>query len=201
MSFSLATVIYGDETYQKNLEPCTKTSEISKLWRFRSSGKFPVARAYNRVIDNSDGCDYVVFAHPDVKFSEEFLGNVSSLFSSMPELGVIGTCGEDISGKTIRANKKETMRDLAFVDSCLFAVRKSEAIRFDSKRFPGFHMYAEDLCCEYRWSGKRVVCILDVGFKHFSTTFKKEGPCWGSYCSDREKMARKWKGKVNVVIS
>ncbi len=158
----------------------------------------PPAAAYNEFLETASGI--VCFLHADTTsrgLDAAIRRTIAAHGIGVP-LGVVGAGsqwarrGIDITSPTC--------------DGCLIVVDSDRPERFDSETFDGWHLYAEDYCCQfggcrlidlngYEWyQGMQI--IGTPWFVHHSHTMHREGGAWGDYGKYKKRLNEKWQSNV-----
>jgi hypothetical protein len=170
-TFTFAVAVNDRSVLENNLlaSPCLASPhahEILVQEGFRSAG-----HAYNDAIDRSPN-DLIVFAHQDMIFPEQWLGQVENALDYLeqndPNWGVLGCYGETrdrkgrgsvyqsglgLIGKTI-----ERPVPIQTLDEIVLIFRKSSLLRFDED-LPHFHLYGTDICLRAGQAGRTSYAI------------------------------------------
>jgi hypothetical protein len=129
------------------------------------------AKAYNDAIDQSHN-DFIVFAHQDVIFPEQWLNQLESALEYLedqdPMWGVLECYGETPghegrgcvyqSGLGIVGATFEHPTPIQTLDEIVLILRKSSHLRFDDN-LPHFHLYGTDICLRAERLGRRNYAI------------------------------------------
>jgi len=172
------------------LLPCLDAPLVEKVILQEGYPGFCLA-AYNNYILDTAETEYVVFAHPDVRFSKDVFEKVVSLLSvSGGGVGAVGLHGSTFSDGAVNGTTVSGSQAVCEIDCCFFAVRRDCGFRFDSWTFNELHGHVEDLSWQLRAVGLKVVVVEDSKFEHLRG-FKGE---WGRYVEFRTKLRNKWAG-------
>ena len=195
---ALASVYLDEEMLQKHLIQYIPDS-ITERHFIQGTRPSNMAALYNRVLVSAKS-RYVIFAHPDVSFSEEVCSLLVSELKG--DVGVTGLVGVSGPGKYVWANSIQESQEVLSLDSCLMAVDREHGIHFDEGTFNELHLYCEDYCYAARSKGLRCLVVPAKQFWHESTTLKKDGACWGNYMGFHKLLMSKWKWRFgNDVVT
>ncbi len=210
----IATVGTDTEDFSKYLlESVRVLGNYPVIWRW-GTGATCLAREYNKVL-RSTAQRFVLFVHPDVEFTPDFLIYADFAFQD-PRVGAIGFYGCGMDGLHWRGgppkcwNSPSDIPDyvhfiaglkhpVASLDSCCLLVDRSQGVFFDEQLFDGLHLHVEDYCFQQRAQGRSIM-VVKTGFcdHHGTTTNKNRAGCaWGDYATYHQKLLDKWRGKLN----
>jgi hypothetical protein len=185
----------GDENaYEDLLSNCLWDRYVKNTYLVRGYIN-SIAECYNGILRMVDGL--VVFAHPDVSFSESFYDDAKREIEE--GAGAVGLVGNFYEKSAVWANKIDKPTVVNTLDCCLIAFDSRLGIKFDEEIFDEYHCYVEDICCQIRKWGKEVVVVPNEGFVHASTTWSKNNNgSWGKYYRYRRKLINKWSPIISI---
>lgn len=154
-----------------------------------TNNAYSASTALNLGIDCSKS-EYLIFVHQDVKLLDNWFELLNQAILKADDWSVIGSAGigleytyndvgkwggskidKSIAVGTVYDSDESTtpywngskqLQKVHCVDECLFIVKKSTGLRFDS-RFNGFHLYGVDMCLQARSAGYNVYsCHLPI---------------------------------------
>jgi len=141
---------------------------------------------------------YILFCHPDAKFSKDIFDPVEDLFNNQNAgiLGLIGVVGwhrkKYIWSRTL--NKPQSVYTL---DGCFGIIDQEHDVHFDYETFNGRHMYLEDYCYQQRALG-RGIYVLPSTFCGHGPHPKKAG--WNTeFKRFKGALRKKWGQKYRIV--
>jgi hypothetical protein len=169
--------------------------------------------AYNRIIDRAVAADVegLVLIHDDVRLNDPDLCSKLRAVFADPEVAVAGVIGsrnptsvawahkawigfaidyytKDGSRRILEGIPGAGTHEVDTVDGLLLALSPwaLRHLRFDHRRYPGFHGYDADICAQARHA-KKLVMTVDVTLEHesrphegYSSTFKQADLIWKS---------------------
>lgn len=196
-NLAICSVIKEKSSFDSHLGKCT---DGVKVYSCIGDENFSLGRQYNYWIDNSSE-RFLLFCHPDVEFSDDALGLITSELSKndIGGVGVVGVCSE--LNQVWGNGAKFVNNDILCFDSCFFAIDKEKGFRFDDSTFDGLHCVVEDYCYQLRDNSLKLSCIPVKKFVHHSDTVVSKGFRWGNYDFYRAKLNDKWKNKMLVVTT
>lgn len=189
--------IYVDRTIlDENLLKSLKG--VEETFFIEGSSNTNIASVFNDVLCSAKS-RFVIFAHPDVQFSEDVFANVEKHIS-MDETGAVGLVGKTKDNKYCFSNNVKDCCEVSTLDACFLAVDREKGIFFDESTFDELHLYVEDYCLHAGLMGFKTVVVPSTHFLHLSDTFKKLGSEWGHYRKYRERLLKKWKWRYGEEI-
>ena len=175
-----------------------------------NDNRYSASNALNIGIDVSRS-DIIVFMHQDIKLLPGWFDKLDMAVSNIPNnWGIVGCAGisaeygrssigkwggslsgdsvavgsvynDDVSEKPYWDGSKTT-QPVHCIDECVFVLRKSTGLRFDSM-FNGFHFYGVDICLQSRAAGY-LVYAADLPIIHYgkySASFTGDSRYWHYY--------------------
>jgi hypothetical protein len=195
---TVGVIIHKHDVYRQHLAksieavaPRIRLLEVDN--RDNQSGR-SIARIYNSLF-MVDGPDLVAFLEPDVSFETDLVATilraVESLERKATRWGAIGIVGRSWTGDYVWCHDVHEPTEVCALDSCSLVTRRSFGLRFDERRFDGFHCAVEDICLQGHAVG-RPCFVVPATAKHFSSTLRAQGSQWGDYRRYRRKLTVKW---------
>jgi GT2 family glycosyltransferase len=160
-----------------------------------SENKYNIFEAYNLGVAKSKG-SILCFMHDDIQFHTKDWGIKVKAYFEEQRIGAIGIAGTPYAAKmpgswwggglinqqlcskegsqirvnTQTLNDKEEKKEVVLLDGIWLCIKRElfEKIKFDEKKFTGFHFYDIDICLQVHSLNFKLYCVFDILIEHFS---------------------------------
>lgn len=196
-----------DKCLLSSINSCRGDFDVEIIPIINNNNRYSASNALNIGIDVSRS-EYLVFAHQDVKLLDNWFHKALHVISNIDDdWAVLGSAGisldfsrSDIGmwggsnvvdtvavGTVFDSDDAikpywdgiKTLSKSHCVDECLFILKKSSGLRFDTQ-FTGFHFYGVDICLQARAAAYSVYCadLPIVHYGQYSASFVGNSRYW-----------------------
>ena len=156
--------------------------------------------------------DVLVFLHQDIEFLSDTALEQIYDYATESKNVIFGAAGvksrkEDASGKIftsmyagedkVKNSSLDNATECFTLDECLIACHRNcmKDIAFDEKTCDGWHLYGADLCLQAGLDPNLKVMVIPMDY----VWHKSNGNADKSYHKTQSKLARKYKGKYDII--